>query len=170
MKVTMLMVQTVDGKTGKNPSQPPLEWNSPEDRAHFRKITKKYKTVIMGRRSYQAMSEPLKGRRIICLSSSMTADANVPGLVEVMNKPPGAVIEEMKKRGHDEVLLAGGSYTNAAFLNAGLVDKLMLTLEPVLFGRGVGLCDGLDRDAPLKLLSTERLSPDTLLLHYMVLK
>ena len=35
--------------------------------------------------------------------------------------------------------MGGGSQTNTLFLEAGLVDEIWLTIEPVIFGSGIDL-------------------------------
>ena len=56
----------------------------------------------------------------------------------------------MKKRGFKSAILGGGAKTNAHFLKAGLVDELLLTIEPKIFGNGISLCEGLNLDKNLK--------------------
>ena len=50
-------------------------------------------------------------------------------------------------------------------MQAGVVDKLYLTVEPVLFGEGIKLFNQ-SLDIKLKLESVKKLSPQTLLLEY----
>jgi diaminohydroxyphosphoribosylaminopyrimidine deaminase/5-amino-6-(5-phosphoribosylamino)uracil reductase len=45
-----------------------------------------------------------------------------------------ALVGELGSRGVDSVMLEGGGTLNAAFLQAGLVDKLMLFMAPKLIG------------------------------------
>jgi 5-amino-6-(5-phosphoribosylamino)uracil reductase len=71
------------------------------------------------------------------------------------------------------LLLEGGGETNFAFLDAGLVDEIYLTLAPYLIGGktvptpvgGVGFT--FDRIVPLTLLDL-RVEGDEVFLHYRV--
>jgi diaminohydroxyphosphoribosylaminopyrimidine deaminase/5-amino-6-(5-phosphoribosylamino)uracil reductase len=74
--------------------------------------------------------------------------------------PPGSELElrsgplsdELRALAADDVqslLLEGGPTLAGAFLRAGLVDKLLLFVAPILSGAGPGLLDHLD--APLRL-------------------
>lgn len=60
--------------------------------------------------------------------------------------------------GIDKALVSGGSQTNSAFTQAGLVDELILLVNPVLIGEGKGIFSGLDFEIGLKLekITTEK--------------
>ena len=63
---------------------------------------------------------------------------------EVLNLPtsgpegfePGAVLEALGARGLRRVLVEGGGVTVSRFLEAGLLDRLHLTVAPILMGSG----------------------------------
>jgi riboflavin-specific deaminase-like protein len=49
---------------------------------------------------------------------------------------PGAVLEALRDRGLRRVLVEGGGVTVSRFLEAGLLDRLHLTVAPILMGSG----------------------------------
>jgi riboflavin biosynthesis pyrimidine reductase len=49
---------------------------------------------------------------------------------------PGAVLEALRVRGLRRVLVEGGGITVSRFLEAGLLDRLHLTVAPILMGSG----------------------------------
>ena len=65
------------------------------------------------------------------------------------------------------LLLEGGPTLAGAFLRAGLVDKVLVFVAPVLSGQGPGLLDRLDE--PLRLLhaSSRRVGDDVLIEAYL---
>ncbi|MBM3213866.1 hypothetical protein FJZ36_03000 [Candidatus Poribacteria bacterium] len=84
-----------------------------------------------------------------------------------------AVAYLAERHGVRSILLEGGSETSGAFLEAGLIDEVYLTLCPVLVGgRDVPTPIGgdglpLERAARLRLIST-RIEEGELFLHYRV--
>jgi len=76
----------------------------------------------------------------------------------------------MKAKGFKEVLLGGGSYTNATFLREGLIDEIIIDIEPFIFGKGIKLFAESQQELKLELIKTEKLSKDTIRLHYNVIK
>ena len=55
------------------------------------------------------------------------------------------------------------------FMDAGLVDKLYITIEPVIFGAGMTLFNK-KFEKNLELVSMQKLGEQTVLLEYNVIK
>jgi len=58
---------------------------------------------------------------------------------------PAALAGKLVEEGRYEVLLEGGATLGAAFLGAGLVQRLVLYTAPAVLGGGLSWCNGLDR-------------------------
>jgi dihydrofolate reductase len=81
-----------------------------------------------------------------------------------------SIVSRIAADGHEKVVLLGGPKTNSIFLKAGLVNRLLLTVEPKLFGEGKPLSIGARLDVSMKLCSMKRLNEKgTLLLEYELL-
>jgi dihydrofolate reductase len=87
-----------------------LPWRLKSDMQHFRRITMG-KPVVMGRRTFQSLFQPLKGRT-----------------VTVVTRDPGfaAARGDALRRGTDAVMVAGGAEIYAAVMP--LADRIELTL------------------------------------------
>jgi diaminohydroxyphosphoribosylaminopyrimidine deaminase/5-amino-6-(5-phosphoribosylamino)uracil reductase len=59
--------------------------------------------------------------------------------LHLRHRDPGRALAELHARGVRQVLLEGGPTLAAAFLRAGLVDRVILHLAPLLQGAGIGL-------------------------------
>lgn len=68
--------------------------------------------------------------------------------VEAASLDPAMLLEELSYRGHKSVYVDGGM-TAQAFLRAGLIDKIIITVVPVLIGDGIRLFGELDADLAL---------------------
>nr|MBA2385282.1 dihydrofolate reductase family protein [Actinomycetota bacterium] len=66
------------------------------------------------------------------------------------------------------LLLEGGPTLATAFLDAGVVDKLLLFVAPVLAGTGPGLVDRLERPLQLSGLASRPVGEDVLLEAYLL--
>lgn len=71
------------------------------------------------------------------VSAWCSADPARPGVA--VNLP--AVLEELARRGINELHVEAGARLNGALLDAGLVDELLVYVAPKLFGAGAGLAD-----------------------------
>lgn len=81
-----------------------LLWDLPEDMKHFRKRTKK-KAVIMGRKTFESIGNPLPNRQNIVLSRNK--DLKIEG-VEVFDDIEKA-FEHLEAQDKKEVMIIGGS-------------------------------------------------------------
>ena len=71
----------------------------------------------------------------------------------------------------ETVAVLGGTQTYTYFLENDLLDELYLTIEPIIFGRGLNLFESTkDALAKFRLESTKQLNEKgSLLLHYIKL-
>ena len=165
-----MLAMTVDGKIAKNTDHA-ADWTSKEDKEHFVKLTKEAGAIIMGRNTYDTIGKPLPGRLNLILTSTPEEYKNVeePGLLEFFKGTPQEACELLKKRKFEKVILGGGASINQAFIKYDLIDEIYLTVEPKLFGRGVGIfTDSIDRD--LELIDFKKINSNSLQLQYRGIK
>jgi len=165
MPVLLLAVITLDGKIARNAHEL-SNWSSREDKRLFARTTREAGVVIMGRSTYETMSRPLPDRLNIVMTHHPPQTA--PAGVEFTSDLPRRILERLAERGYSTVIITGGAQVYRAFLEAGLVDELWLTIEPLAFGEGIALFG----DAPLAhrftLLEVQRLNESSLHLRYRV--
>ncbi len=161
----MMMAISVDGKIAKN-SNEFANWTSPEDKKLFAKISKDCGVVLMGENTFNTFPSPLKDRLNVVFSEKK----NRPEISSVkwVSGEVEKVLEELSKLGYKKALLGGGSFLNSLFLKKGLINEIMLTVEPKIFGSGLSLFNQ-EIDANLKLISVEKINENSLLLHYQVI-
>jgi dihydrofolate reductase len=170
MKIILIAAISADGKIAQSQNQNSLEWTSKEDTAFFVAKTKEAGVVVMGRRTFETIGKPLKGRRLIVLSEVLPlTKGESEGVllegVEFVNLKPQDLVQRLKQEGVGELVIAGGSSVYSQFLAAGLVTDVYLTVEPVLFGSGIPLAQGFER-IQLSLVEVTKLNEQTVLLHY----
>ena len=153
---------TADGFIAKNSSHL-ASWTSKEDKKFFVEKTKGAGVVIMGLNTYKTIGKPLPGRLNIVYSKT---EKDLEG-VEVTQDEPSKLLNNLGERGYKEVAITGGAQIYTMFMEANLVDKLYLTVEPILFGNGMGLFTKY-LDIKLKLQSTQKLNDNTVALEYDV--
>ncbi len=173
MNVWLIAAMSADGKIAQVEGQTSLDWTSKEDTRFFVDKTKEAGVVIMGRKTFDTIGKPLKGRRIIVMSRTSTpllskeGLGEVAGTVEYSSLSPRDLLSHLAAQGVATVALAGGSSIYSQFLREGLVTDLFLTIEPHLFGTGVPLASGFDR-LDMTLADVKRLGDQAVLLHYQV--
>jgi len=102
------------GLNGKMP------WHVPQDLKRFKSITMNHH-LVMGRKTFESIGRPLPGRTTICLSHDL--ELHLAG-VDMVHSLDDA-ITLAKKRGENELFIAGGAYV---YKNALVyASKLYLT-------------------------------------------
>jgi dihydrofolate reductase len=162
LKIIMMMAITVDGKIAKNDKHFP-DWTSMEDKKYFAKLSKECGVVIMGEKTFDTFPSPLKER----LSVVFTLDPERPEQENVkwVSGEPKPVVEELEKMGFKSAILGGGAGINTLFLKNKLIDEIILTVEPKIFGAGLSLFSE-DFDVNLELLNMEKLNENSIALRY----
>ncbi len=137
MKVTLLMAITLDGRTGKD-TRHFVDWTDREDKRLFVETTMKAGAIIMGSRTYDTIGYPLPGRKNIILTRNPDRKSSFDNLV-FTGKTPRMILADLEAEGYSQVILAGGPNINSLFAREGLVDEIIVTISPKIFGFGTSL-------------------------------
>lgn len=164
MQTFIIAALTADGFIARDVGQVSTDWTSKEDKKFFSERTKQAGVVVFGYNTYKTVGKPLRDRLNIVYS---TQGEGIEG-VEITQKEPGELLKDLEARGYREVAICGGATIYTMFMSAGVIDRLYLTIEPVLFGSGIRLFKS-EIDVKLKLISSES-KEGTLFLEYDIVK
>ena len=165
MKLTLMMAITADGMIARDNAHFP-DWTCSADKKLFKRLTQEAGVVIFGSRTYDTIGKPLPGRLNVVMTRHPERYAPSEGLL-FHSDTPKRLLEDLAREGYDEAILAGGGVINTLFIKSRLVDELLLTISPRLFGQGIPLFSE-KMDLDLELINVERLEADTLLIRYAV--
>ena len=168
MNCFLIAALTADGFIGRNTDDRSFNWTSEEDKSFYVDLIKSADVIVMGSKTFQTFRKHPKGSRWEVYTRSPQKFVNKkPDIIQASgtNEKPKELIDRLEKEGVNTVVIAGGSSIYTMFMRAGVVDKLYLTVEPILFGDGVKLFNE-SLDINLKLESVKQLSSQTLLLEY----
>ena len=162
MKAFIIAAVSADGYIAKDEKHPAF-WTSKADKARFVQLTKEAGVVIMGSNTYTTLPRPLKERVNIVYSRTKKFEG-----AEMTQKEPGVLLKELEARGFKSVAICGGSHIYNMFMKAGVVDTIYLTIEPIIFGKGIRIFND-DMLFHLKLKSVlESSEGGSLLIEYAV--
>lgn len=114
--------------------------------------------LVMGRFTFDMVRTfaeyPYTGKRVIVLSKTLTdIPKGFDDKVELHNTSLTALLAKLEKGNHQRAYVDGGK-TIQTFIQAGLLDELIITRVPVLIGAGRALFGEVERDVMLEHLST----------------
>ncbi len=167
MKVILVMALTLDGKIGKDASDP-VDWTGSADKKKFVEITKDAGVVLLGSTTFDSIGRPLPNRKNIVLTRNKERVSDTENLV-FTDQNPEEILDDLAQQGYTSAALIGGSTINTLFAKKNLIDEVYITIVPRLFGQGLSLFNG-PLDMQLKLLKTETIEDGFILLKYVVIK
>lgn len=168
MKVSLLMAQTLDGRIAKDANHFP-DWTESADKKFFRAQTKASGVMIFGRTTFETLPGVLPGRLSVVMSRSAGEwEARQENLV-FTSLCPQEILKKLESLGFENLIVAGGTTINSIFVQERLIDELIVTLSPTIFGSGMGLFAP-EIELELQLEKFEKIGENTLATWYSVKK
>lgn len=168
----MVVVQSLNGRITKGFSSVLSSWTSKEDQDFFFGLIGSAKLIIMGSKTYDTakknmIHKPETLRVVMTRRPQTYQDQSIPGQLEFASDTVEELVQRLSDRGYSEGLLIGGAHITKLFLEKNLIQDLLLTLEPYVFGVGRPFAEEGDYLNQMQLLEVKRLNQKgTLLLHY----
>lgn len=157
------MAISVDGFVARKNGE--TTWVSDFDFSLFDKRRQEAGCTVMGRTTFDEVGS-MDGITTIVVTRDPKAHQDTKNTFFVDS--PAAAVALAESKGHNKILLAGGGTTNGAFLKAGLINKIFLSVHPIALGEGIKLFGTETTEANLTLLDTEKLDDNLVQLHYAV--
>lgn len=115
--------------------------------------------LVIGRKTFETVlgfdEWPYGKKRVVVLSTQPLAAAPAGAAVERMSGNPADIVSQLAARGIQHIYVDGG-ITIQRFLQAGLIQRLIITRVPVLIGSGIPLFGVLPHDIVLKHVATRQ--------------
>lgn len=179
-KPFVIAALTADGFIGRRKDQSSFDWTSREDKRWHSQQTKRAGCVIFGRTTFETFNRPLPKRLNLIYSRSKPEEFAQKSAAEIRQAaaagetqlyytqlPLPDLVAKLGEIGYEQLSVSGGASVYHQFLSGGLVEKVFLTYEPVLFGQGQKFLSG-EIDLKLKLVTTHQLSEQTMVLEFAV--
>ncbi len=132
---------------------------STESWERFCSLARKHGNFVVGRKTYDAVRAWSEGYNFDDLSDvtkviiSHAHAEPLPNGYNFVESPEAAL---GKLCAYETVLLTGGATINSAFMKLGLIDEVILNVEPVFVGEGLPLFATTDFLRKLELISSEK--------------
>jgi dihydrofolate reductase len=127
--------------------------------------------LVIGRKTFETVlafdTWPYGRKPVFVLSTRALAAAPLGAAVESMSGPPAHIVSQLEARGIRHVYLDGG-ITIQRFLQAGLIQRLIITRVPVLLGTGIPLFGPVPHDIILKHVGTRQYASGLVQSEYLI--
>ena len=158
MKASVFIATSLDGFIARRDGA--IDW-LPADGGEPHGYTEFIATVdaiVMGRNTFETVLSfgawPFGGMPVVVLTTRPSEVAVPEGAVcDVMAGPPPEIVARLAARGLKHLYIDGG-VTVQRFLEAGLIQRLIITRVPVLLGSGIPLFGPVSRDIRFEHVAT----------------
>lgn len=161
-----VVATSIDGRIAPEKDYP-TNWTSKEDKTFLHRILDDSDLVLVGRRTYEIAKKPLSKRNCLVLTkTAKNFTKRSPNLT--FANPSQDLRRYIKDKKYKKIVVLGGMRTYSYCLQKKMLDEIYLTMEPLVFGRGLSIFN-LKRwqKVNFRLISAKKLnSKGSLLLHY----
>ena len=175
-KYIAIAAMTLDGKIARHKNHM-SNWTSKEDKVFMHALLDKCDAIIVGNNTYKTAIKPLSKRNCIVLTHSKVLPPmgeGVPrsgtdeGFLTYINPQKSDIKKLIRVLNYKTIAILGGAQTYSYCLKNNLLDGLYLTIEPLVFGKGINLiADDIQLDKKFKLIFSKKLNKQgSLLLYY----
>jgi dihydrofolate reductase len=167
-KIILFIASSLDGYIARTNGD--IDWLPESVASGYDDFIKSVDTVIMGKRTYDQVltfgDYPYKDKKsyVLTRNNDCSKDENT----EFVNDAEKLVKDIIQNSGTD-IWLIGGAEVISTFVNLGFVDEIILSIIPIVLGKGIPLFKNIEKDVKFELTKTT--DYDVLVeLHYKILK
>lgn len=114
--------------------------------------------IAMGRNTFDKVLSfdtwPYNKKVVVLTHRPLEISDELSGKVEAASGPPQEVVDQLAGRNLNHLYVDGGN-TIQQFLNAGLIQEIIITRIPVLIGEGIPLFGPVKNDIKLQHITTK---------------
>ncbi len=164
IKASVFIATSLDGFIARADGD--LDWLSGGESASteqdygYQEFMDSVDTIVIGRNTFEPVltfdTWQYSGKKVVVLSSRPSAvPPHLTDSVEWLSLPPQRLVERLASQGAAHLYVDGGK-TIQGFLNAGLINELIITRIPILIGGGIPLFGPLNHDIRLTHIATRQ--------------
>ncbi len=165
MKSTLYVASSINGLMTRGESD--SQWVSDRDEKIFADFCRRAGCILVGRKTFDQFLNvvyPVPGAHNIVLSLKPGPDNSLVHYAKNLNE----ALEKIHALGFDRFVTVGGSNVIGQVLNAGLIDEVLVSFHPYIFGKGLPTTGDFAGDLNLKFMEIVEQHQELLLLRYTV--
>ena len=157
MKTSVFIATSLDGYIARKDGS--FDWLPEEPEPHgYEEFMASVDALVIGRKTFDTVLSFggwVYGKKPVVVLSSKASELKAPegAICDFMDATPQEVVDRLTERGLNHLYVDGG-ITIQRFLEAGLIQRMIITRVPVLIGSGIPLFGPLSRDVRPRHVST----------------
>ncbi len=140
MEVFIIAALSADGYIARRENDRALDWTSREDTRFFVKKSREADALVMGTKTLATVRHAMSDITVYAWTSNPEKVHDfTPVHIKAVSGSPADIIAQAERDGHSSLAICGGSSVYTQFMQSGLVNRIILTIEPIIFGAGLPL-------------------------------
>jgi dihydrofolate reductase len=171
-KASVFIATSLDGYIARPDGG--LDWLPDDCEPHgYEEFMATIDAIVIGRKTFEIVlgfgSWPYEKKMPVVVLSSNPAVLKAPkgAKCDFMTGAPRQIVDRLAQRGLNNLYIDGG-LTIQGFLNAGLIQRLIITRIPVLLGGGIPLFGALKHDIRLEHVATRSFASGLVQSEYVI--
>lgn len=167
-KFILFIASSLDGYIARENGG--IDWLPENTISGYDEFYKTIDTVVMGKKTYDQVltfgAYPYKDKKpyVFTRNNDQTKNKNIEFVSDI-----DKLVKDIITNSGKNIWLVGGAEIISSFVNHGFVDEIILSIVPVVLGKGVPLFKNIQKETKLELIKTTNY--DNLVeLQYKVLK
>ena len=171
-KIILYIASSLDGYVAQENGD--IDWLPQSDISGYEKFYKTVDTIIMGKTTYDQVltfgEYPYKDKKSYVSTrknineTKKEEDENVEFVSNL-----DEFVKDILPNLDGNIWLVGGGQVISSFLNHGMVNEIILSIVPIVLGKGILLFQNIQKETKLELVKTTNYEK-LVELHYSVLK
>ncbi len=167
-KIILYIASSLDGYIARENGD--VDWLPKSTDSGYGDFYKSIDTVVMGKKTYDQIltfgEYPYEGKKsyVFTGNEALKKDENVEFLSSI-----GKFTGKLDPFSEENIWLVGGAELVSVFLRNKLVDEIILSVIPIVLGKGIPLFQNINHDVKLQLIKTTEYT-ELVELIYKVLK
>jgi dihydrofolate reductase len=88
--------------------------------------------------------------------------------VTFISTDPCLFVKKLKEKRGKDIWLVGGGQINSLLLNGGLIDELIISVHPIILGKGILLFEGIPNQTALQIIKSQTFESGLLQVTYQI--
>ena len=167
-KVILYIASSLDGYIAREKGN--IDWLPQIDTLEYDKFYQTIDVVIMGKTTYDQVltfgEYPYKDKRsyVFTRNQNSVKDENVEFTSSI-----DEFVKDILPNVDGNIWLVGGGQIISTFVNHGIIDEIILSIVPIILGKGIPLLRNIQKETKLKLIKSINHN-ELIELHFQVLK
>ena len=167
-KIKLFIASSLDGYIANEDGD--VDWLPDNANSGYDEFYKTIDTVVLGKKTYDQVltfgAYPYQDKKsfVFTRNNNQTKDENTEFVSDI-----DKFVKDIISNSGKNIWLVGGAEIISSFVNHGFVDEIILSIIPIVLGKGIPLFKNIEKETKLKLIKTTNY--DNLVeLQYKVLK